>query len=90
VKRLLCPSAENPFTVIRITEEGKPAEDYNVEPIGSDFGRAFAVTKLGSEQPPYHVLLEREGGTCECKGYLRWHHCRHLESLTALINNEKL
>jgi hypothetical protein len=23
-------------------------------------------------------------GTCECMGFLRWGHCKHLESLTAL------
>jgi hypothetical protein len=25
------------------------------------------------------------GCTCECKGFLRWKHCKHVESLSALL-----
>jgi hypothetical protein len=36
------------------------------------------------------VLLEGENGTCECKGFLRHNHCKHLDSLRALRTAGKL
>jgi hypothetical protein len=31
------------------------------------------------------VLLEGEGGTCECKGFIRWDKCKHRDGLLALF-----
>jgi hypothetical protein len=49
----------------------------------SDFGRAYRLTKPDGEQ--YHVLLADDGRhSSECKGFLRWSHCKHVEGLAAL------
>ncbi len=78
------PSAVNPYHVIRVTE-GKQLDHYAVTPIPSDWGTAFEVVKLGAEQEePYHVNLAGADSTCDCKGHLRWGHCRHAEALAAL------
>ncbi len=47
------------------------------------FGRGRRLDVRVRERREVHV----EGGrrTCECKGFDRWHHCRHADGLTALI-----
>jgi hypothetical protein len=76
--------------LLRITERKgrKVVEDeYFLDRIPADFGMAFLVEKRDyavGEEHCYHVNLDGEHGTCECKGFLRWNHCRHVESLRAL------
>jgi hypothetical protein len=61
---------------------------YWLDRIPSDWGMAFLVEKQGDgsrENEEYHVLLDGENGhSCECKGFLRWDHCKHVEGLLAL------
>jgi hypothetical protein len=54
--------------------------------------RAYTVEKQGAEQEPYHVNLgdAENPPSCECKGFLRHGHCRHIEGLTALTNASRL
>jgi hypothetical protein len=74
--------------VLRITV-GKEPTDYLLEPLSSDFGRAFRLTKPDGER--YHVLLADDGRhSCECKGFLRWNHCKHVEGLAALVEPGRL
>src|SRR4051812_16766036 len=54
--------------------------------------RAFRLTKIGQRKaddaPNYdvqNVTADKRSGQCECKGFLRWHHCKHVDSLAALI-----
>ncbi len=53
-------------------------------------GRGFAVHRLGMGTL-YHV---RVGGpeerSCECLGFLRWGHCKHVSGLAALIQQGRL
>jgi hypothetical protein len=63
--------------------------------VPSDFGLAFRLEKYehqrrGEDDAAYNVLLDGERSTCECKGFLRWGHCRHVEALTALRQAGKL
>lgn len=63
---------------------------YELTPRPSDFGRAYSVRKLqmdGGDGTSYDVLL---GESCECKGYLKHGHCRHLESLAELAGRGEL
>jgi hypothetical protein len=78
---------------------------YYVEPVASDFGAAFTMTKYRTQQKPdepaaYATLLDlspEDPGhprhSCECLGFLRWGHrspCKHVASLLALHRSGKL
>ena len=84
------PSEVNPFSIVVITT-GAKEDNYCVRPIPSDFGTAFEVEKIFHPQPAvYHVNLSPGGDTCECKGFLKWGHCKHVEGLKALRAAGKL
>jgi hypothetical protein len=71
----------------------RSAEDqfYHLTAIKSDWGRAFEVRKLQADGGEvYHVNITSDGPTCDCKGFARWDHCKHVESLTALHLRGKL
>ncbi len=72
--------------VVRITA-GKARDDYFLMEILADFGRGFKVEKVGLlvNDPPYHVNLDGDKRSCECKGFLRHGHCKHADGLAALI-----
>lgn len=63
-------------------------------PSGWD-GRAFRFVKAGGEagsdptESAYDVFVCRNGQDClcQCKGFQRWGHCRHLAAARALIEN---
>jgi hypothetical protein len=81
--------------VVRILEKfprGEKEERYFVSGVHSDFGLGFFVEKIGpeTEESKYHVHLEGEGRTCECRGFSRWGHCRHADGLAALLAAGKL
>jgi hypothetical protein len=71
---------------IMITE-GRKQDSYLVMPIPADFGLGFVVEKITreAEKTLYYVLLEHEGSSCDCHGFLRWGHCRHVEVLPVLM-----
>ncbi|HYT91337.1 MAG TPA: SWIM zinc finger family protein [Gemmataceae bacterium] len=53
-------------------------------------GKGFAVHRLGLGNL-YHVRIgEPEDCSCECLGYLRHGHCRHVLGLLALDRHGKL
>jgi hypothetical protein len=66
-------------------------QEYFVLAIPADWGRAFEVRKsvpAGLEPDPtvYHVHADADlGTTCDCKGFLRWNHCKHQEAIDALL-----
>src|SRR5262245_41818264 len=72
------PTPDRPFGVLELTL-GRESHGYFVQPIPSDFGRAFEVTKLTKEEanPVYHVLLDGRRSSCDCQGFQRWGHCKH-------------
>lgn len=89
----LAPSEGGPG-VVHI-QVGKDEADYFLRPLASDFGQAFALEKFGwqrrgDEPDIYHVLLAGDQSTCECQGFLRWNHCKHVEGLAALVARGKL
>ena len=90
IRLALAPSDVNPASVVTISV-GSQHDDYMVLPMPADFGAAYGVTKIGDpDQKFYHVNLAGNGSTCECKGHLKWGHCKHVEGLTALRNAGKL
>jgi hypothetical protein len=76
-------------TFLRLTIDGK-VTDYRLTPLSSDMGRAFRVEKLATGsfvvEDTYDVNIGGNDTTCGCKGFARWHHCKHCESLTNLID----
>jgi hypothetical protein len=80
--------------VVRIEEIGPRSSlerHYYVLPIPADFGRGFSWEKFGVEGGEiYHVCIDGERGTCDCKGHERWGHCKHVDCTQALIAAGKL
>jgi hypothetical protein len=74
---------------------GKNRFGYYVFPLASDFGRAFRLVKFACDVEPdgpdsYDVLLDGQRSTCECMGFL-WHfHCKHVDSIAALVEGGAL
>jgi hypothetical protein len=78
--------------VLALTTE-RDGTFYGLTEIGADRGRGFCLAKADKGNGPeetYHVNLAGHESTCECKGFYRWNHCRHVESLTALVGAGKL
>jgi hypothetical protein len=77
--------------VVRIVV-GKEQADYFLTVIPADFGRGFRVEKIGLEctESAYHVNIDGDKRSCECKGHLRWHKCKHADGIAALIAAGKL
>jgi hypothetical protein len=84
--RLCVKPVDGSTGVVRI-KVGKDSADYFLTEIPTDFGRGFRVEKIGLEcqEGAYHVNLEGGNKTCECKGYLKWGHCKHSDGLAALV-----
>ncbi|HEY7310011.1 MAG TPA: hypothetical protein VH643_11685 [Gemmataceae bacterium] len=92
--RVLHPLSDSGAAVVAITVDNKE-EVYAVRRIAADFGAAYHVIKGELVEEPdeslrlhdaahYDLCLNGEQSTCECKGFLRWHHCKHVSGLTAL------
>ena len=79
------PSADSPACVVVITV-GRKSQDYYVQPLPADFGRAYQVEKIFTDAPEtYHVNLGDDGThQCDCQGFLQWNHCKHSAGLQAL------
>jgi hypothetical protein len=76
---------------VRITV-GQESAEYTVSRLDADFGRAFRVRKAGALEA-YCVNLaagQHQHSSCECKGWLRYGHCRHVSGLLALVAAGKL
>ena len=63
---------------------------YHISPIPCDFGDAFQFERLGGDElAVYHVLFESEQDhSCDCKGFVRHGHCKHVDACKALLNRE--
>jgi hypothetical protein len=64
---------------------GEECFGYYIRRLFSDFGFAFELTKFGAQGSGcYCVLLDGARSSCECKGFLRWGHCKHVTGLGQL------
>jgi hypothetical protein len=77
--------------VVQITV-GEKASNYLLVELAADFGRGFRLEKIGfdADGETYHVNLDGDKKTCDCKGFCRWLHCKHADGLAALIAAGKL
>lgn len=84
-----------------VSTEGRTTEvRYYVEMIESDFGgNAYRLVKhvedrKEGEEHTYDVLLDAEGeggeihDTCDCWGYTRWQHCKHVDAVRHFLNED--
>jgi len=76
---------------LRVDNDGRKVEifDYYLKPVACEEGPAFELSKLQGDGETYHVRIG-EDASCECKGFLRWGHCKHVDSLTALKQSNRL
>jgi hypothetical protein len=78
-----------------LTEDQK-TRAYILTPLPSEIGgQGYRLGKADNgdgHSEEYDVLLDHKHGfhSCECKGFLRWHHCKHIDSLLALTKAGKL
>jgi hypothetical protein len=64
---------------------GRDATDYVLERTPAAWGTGFLLTKVG-DGAEYHTNIgdASSSPTCECLGFLKHGHCKHVESLQAL------
>jgi hypothetical protein len=83
-----------PETILIQIRQDKGVTRYWVAPVPSDWGLAYHVDKDGcpfSDEHSHDVLIENEqGGSCSCKGFAAYGHCRHLDALRSLLAAGKL
>jgi hypothetical protein len=78
---------------VLVLTTGKETIAYMLEALPATVGCGFRLTKADRGDGPgeeYDVLLDGQFSSCECKGFMRWNHCKHVESLTALVKCGKI
>ncbi len=82
---LLRPSTKDEPGVFCIKIKSKLSY-YSFQEIPCEIGgRGFALKRVETK-PIYHVRIGAKNDcSCECLGYLRHGHCKHLEGLLALV-----
>jgi len=87
VIRLIRPPARDGVGVFSVCAGGRTTF-YALHELRCDIGgRGFAVHRLGLGEL-YHVRVgEPADCSCECLGFLRHGHCRHVLGLLALVNH---
>ena len=79
---------------LQISIGGEP-HNYLILPLPSAFGSAFRLIKQElvpqtegyyelKDTARYHVNLNGQQSTCECLGFLKHNHCKHVEGLAVL------
>jgi hypothetical protein len=86
---------------LKHSETREETDLYFVHPLATDFGGlAFRLERYdlpgqghdAGVHVAYDVHLAQQGtpGSCECKGFLRHHHCKHIDALQALAASGRL
>lgn len=78
--------------------DGRRHSEYWAERIPSDWGVAVRFRKIWDGRSNdfaddvYYVLLDTVSHvhSCECKGFLRWNHCRHVDAAIQLFDAGRL
>ena len=86
--RLVKSARDDGIGVFALTAKNR-TQFYVFKEIACDIGgRGFMVHRLGLADV-YHARIGASAeSSCECMGFLRHGHCKHLQALTALIGHE--
>jgi hypothetical protein len=90
IRWVMEPSEQHPFGVLKI-RVGAEVDVYFFRRLPCTFEgcEAFEVQKLAQEGActAYHILLDGQSDkhSCECEGFLRHGHCKHVEGLLVLL-----
>jgi hypothetical protein len=68
---------------------------YFLSEIPADWGRGFELAKSvpeasEAEESVYHVNVDGQHSTCDCRGFERWRSCKHLDTLLELVEEGRL
>ena len=63
---------------------GVEVDTYYMAPAVAERGRGYEVVKFGGDT--YHLTIEDDGATCQCKGFRYGGTCRHIAAVVALRN----
>ena len=63
---------------------GRDIARYFLGPVPAIYGRGYLCSKIYGNA--YAVQVEDDGATCECRGFRRWGHCKHIDVIVALRN----
>jgi hypothetical protein len=83
-KLLWAPHGQSAFLDVQV---GNQLDRYWIHAVECSFGLGFKVEKLPlSGGVVYYTALDLEAGRncCECPGFSRWNHCKHVEAILAL------
>ena len=86
----LTPAAAYVHMTSNNTIEGTEYGVIPLRPHPEVASKAFRLVKHGDEPASYDVSVQTHGPQCECKGFLRWGHCKHLAGLIALREQDRL
>ena len=78
---------------VLVLATSKDTTFYMLHTLPADRVAGFRLSKADRGDGPeaeYDVRLDGQFSSCECKGFLRWNHCKHVEGLAALVKCGKL
>ena len=94
VRLVLALNEQGMNGIVNITQDGETV-GYFIDRVPADFGTAYRLDKFsgavrGDGDEHYHVHLDGERHSCECKGFLYHGYCRHILGLLTLLREGKL
>jgi hypothetical protein len=86
------PNDDCPTGVIVVTDGKGRSSYYDLVEVLCQFEgcRGFSLTKFSPDRPQYHVLLgcNDQDCNCDCPGFSRWSHCKHVSGVRSLIGGD--
>jgi hypothetical protein len=82
-------AGEGALTVCCLAGKKSVTTTYGVTELATPLGRGFRLERLTADPAaePYDVLIAGPGGhdSCDCRGFQRHGHCKHRDSVAALV-----
>lgn len=80
-----CPSKTHLAGLLTVDDNRKRTVYYLVE-VACPSGRLWAAYRRDTRETHY-VRLDAMAYSCDCRGYTRFHHCRHADAVAWLNDN---